>query len=55
MDRYKLIMIALTCACALTGIAILRSSPTPMLIFSVMAVCLTVVCFVCVEMYRARK
>lgn len=55
MNKYTLILISLCCICGITGIYILRSNPTPILVFSVMAVCLMAIGFICVGLLRVRK
>ena len=55
MNKYTLILIILCCICGMTGIYILRSNPTPILVFSVMAVCLTAIGFICAGLLRTRK
>ena len=55
MNNYSLLLISLCGICGLTGITILRSNPTPVQVFSIMAVCLTAIGLICAGLLRTRK
>ncbi len=55
MNKDLLTLIALYAACLTAGVYFTLNRPTPILVFSGMAVCLTAIGFLCARLLRARK
>ena len=55
MNKYLLTLIALYAACLTAGVYFTLNRPTPILVFSAVAVCLTAIGFLCARLLRARK
>ena len=55
MNKDLLTLIALYAVCLTAGVYFTLNRPTPILVFSAMAVCLTAIVFLCASVLRTRK